>query len=618
MAHANIPNSRNTTKQKTIAPSYGPGNSLYSATESLTAEDIENYFRIVPTSRPNSSHENVRRSVQDDKQVQYLRPTSFEHQQKETQRLNQSRMDIIPYATFHEKKQFLPIDQKAYAKDFQERYENEFLQRWNKGDNDGETTISTSTSQQFSSTTVSSLISNRLTRLNLHDERERMSDIEGRTDPDGRQSEGDKEEIRQIFGITHALETFDDYKDIQQWLNQDTTLPVFAQKDQILSIIENNFITIIQGNTGSGKSTQIPQYILDDYVNQSKPVNIVVTQPRRIAARSLCEHISQTRNWPIGQTIGYQTSLHKQRCELTRILYCTTGVLLQRLILTKTLQDFTHIILDEVHERDQSMDFLLILVRTLWLRNSQNVKIILMSATIEVDKLANYFRQVLNGQIHPACRFTVGDQLFHVQEMYLEHIQNYGILPDLKISEARLSREAIDLAVKLIKSFDDEDSMAGWDHTKNLPIKRATVLIFLPGLLEIQTVHEALRFPRGKPDSAKFNPDDFDECIKFNYDIIPLHSDLAMDDQMNIFTPAKNTFRKIILATNIAESSITIPDVRYGELFRRKERIYRLFVLVIDFCLNKEMVCDPETNYSCLQLVWASKANCDQRRGWIS
>jgi HrpA-like RNA helicase len=74
------------------------------------------------------------------------------------------------------------------------------------------------------------------------------------------------------------------------------------------------------------------------------------------------------------------------------------------------------------------MDFLLILIRTLWLRNSQNVKIILMSATIEIDKLANYFRQVINGQIIPAYQFNVGDTLFDVQQMYLEHIQNYGIV----------------------------------------------------------------------------------------------------------------------------------------------------------------------------------------------
>jgi HrpA-like RNA helicase len=74
------------------------------------------------------------------------------------------------------------------------------------------------------------------------------------------------------------------------------------------------------------------------------------------------------------------------------------------------------------------MDFLLILIRTLWLRNSQNVKIILMSATIEIDKLANYFRQVINGHIVPAYQFNVGDKLFDVQEMYLEHIQNYGLV----------------------------------------------------------------------------------------------------------------------------------------------------------------------------------------------
>ncbi|CAF4667022.1 unnamed protein product [Rotaria sp. Silwood2] len=263
-----------------------------------------------------------------------------------------------------------------------------------------------------------------------------MSDIEGRTDPDGAQSETDKEEIRQIF---------------------DTTLPVYVQKDKILSIIETNSITIIQGNTGSGKSTQIPQYIFDDYVKRSKPVNIIVTQPRRFAARSLCEHISRSRNWPVGQTVDYQTSLNKQCCELTRILYCTTGV----------------------HERHQPMDFLLILIRTLWLRNSQNVKIILMSATIEIDKLVHYFRQVINGQIASAYQFQIGDRLFD--------------LPDLKLSEAHLSHEAIDLAVKLIKSFDHED------------------------------IHEALRFQRGKPDSAKFNLVDYDECIKFNYDVIPLH-----------------------------------------------------------------------------------------------
>ncbi|CAF2234381.1 unnamed protein product [Rotaria magnacalcarata] len=267
-----------TTKQKSTVPNYDPGNSLYSTNESLTTQDIANYFRFGSA-----------------RSIQYLRPTSFEQQQQEVQQLNKNKLDIVPYATFHEKKKLLAIDQKAYTRDFQRKFDNEFLQHCSKDQTD--------------------------------------LDVP---------SEADKEEIRHVFGISHALETFDDYRDLKQWINQDTKLPVYSQKDKILSTIETNSITVIQGNTGSGKSTQIPQCILDNYVGRSKPVNIVVAQPRRIAARSLCEHVSHSRNWTVGQTVGYQTSLNKQRCELTRILYCTTGILLQKLILTKTLQDFTH------------------------------------------------------------------------------------------------------------------------------------------------------------------------------------------------------------------------------------------------------------------------------------
>ncbi|CAF1436498.1 unnamed protein product, partial [Didymodactylos carnosus] len=364
----------------------------------------------------------------------------------------------------------------------------------------------------------------------------------------------------------------------------------------ILNTISMNGVTIIQGNTGSGKSTQIPQYILNDCVERGEPCSIVVTQPRRIAAVSLCSHVSSEREWARGSTCGYQHGVRQERNELTRILYCTTGVLLQKLISLKTLVGFTHVILDEVHERDQAMDFLLILVQILWRKNSPNVKIILMSATIEIDKLADYFKQVLNEKVVPAAVLTIGDRLYDVQELYLEHLSKLGPVPDLKIFEPRLAREAIDVVVKLLKELDDDDGLSGVDFSCNLPVQRGTVLIFLPGLLEIQTVHEHLRYPRGRPTQYL---EEQDECTKYHYDVIPLHADLSMDDQLSIFLPARKTYRKIILATNLAESSITIADVRY----------------VIDFCLTKEMVCDQETNYSCLQLVWASKANCDQRRG---
>ncbi len=102
MAQSNHSDHRTTVRQKAVTPSYGPGNSLYSATESLTAVDIENYFRITPA-RSNSSVERSRTTPNEQKTVQYLRPTSFEHQQKEIQQINKSKIDIIPYATFHEK-----------------------------------------------------------------------------------------------------------------------------------------------------------------------------------------------------------------------------------------------------------------------------------------------------------------------------------------------------------------------------------------------------------------------------------------------------------------------------------------------------------------------------------
>ncbi len=125
-----------------------------------------------------------------------------------------------------------------------------------------------------------------------------------------------------------------------------------------------------------------------------------------------------------------------------------------------------------------------------------------MSTTIKIDKLANYFRQVINGQIIPAYKFNVDDKLFDVQEMYLEHIQNYGILSDLKLNEPRLSKEAIDLCVKLIKSFDDENSMSGWDHTKKFTNSTCNCFSFSTWFIRnSNSTCESIHFPRGKPDS---------------------------------------------------------------------------------------------------------------------
>lgn len=151
-------------------------------------------------------------------------------------------------------------------------------------------------------------------------------------------------------------------------------LPINRCKEEVVSLIESNSVVIIHGATGSGKSTQLPQYILDHYVQRSAYCNIVVTQPRKIGASSIARWISRERSWTLGGLVGYQVGLEKIATEDTKLLYMTTGVLLQKVVSAKSLVEFTHIFIDEVHERTEEMDFLLLVVRKLLRTNSRFVK----------------------------------------------------------------------------------------------------------------------------------------------------------------------------------------------------------------------------------------------------
>ncbi|KAG8273782.1 ATP-dependent RNA helicase tdrd9 [Homalodisca vitripennis] len=142
----------------------------------------------------------------------------------------------------------------------------------------------------------------------------------------------------------------------------------------ILSMIELNQVCIIKGPTGCGKSTQIPQFILDSHVERGSHCNIIVTQPRRIAAIAIAQHVCEERKWEVGGLVGYQVGLDRTVSDDTRLLYCTTGVLLEKIISAKHLNDYTHILLDEVHEREEDMDFALLIVKRLLRINSPNVK----------------------------------------------------------------------------------------------------------------------------------------------------------------------------------------------------------------------------------------------------
>ncbi|XP_074250473.1 ATP-dependent RNA helicase TDRD9 isoform X1 [Saimiri boliviensis] len=364
-------------------------------------------------------------------------------------------------------------------------------------------------------------------------------------------------------------------------------LPINRCKEEVLSLIESNSVVIIHGATGSGKSTQLPQYILDHYVQRSAYCSIVVTQPRKIGASSIARWISKERAWTLGGVVGYQVGLEKIATEDTRLIYMTTGVLLQKIVSAKSLMEFTHIIIDEVHERTEEMDFLLLVVRKLLRTNSRFVKVVLMSATINCEEFADYFAVPVQNKMNPAYIFEVEGKPHSIEEYYLNDLGHihHSTLSCRLLEEPVITKDIYEVAISLIQMFDDldmkESGKKAWAGAQFVS-ERSSVLVFLPGLAEINYMHELLT-----------------NLVHKRLQVYPLHSSVALEEQNNIFLSPVPGYRKIILSTNIAESSVTVPDVKY----------------VIDFCLTRTLVCDEDTNYQSLRLSWASKTSCNQRKG---
>ncbi|KPJ18733.1 putative ATP-dependent RNA helicase DHX36 [Papilio machaon] len=171
------------------------------------------------------------------------------------------------------------------------------------------------------------------------------------------------------------------------------TLPTYKKSKDILDLINNNQVIVISGETGSGKSTQIPQLILDDAITNGKGANvkIMVTQPRRIAASSLAARVAQERCDTLGNSVGYSVRLERvEERPRGSIQYCTTGVLLVELEVHQGLTNWSHIILDEVHERDCHVDISMCMLKQV-LKRRQDLKLILMSATLDAETLSHYF-----------------------------------------------------------------------------------------------------------------------------------------------------------------------------------------------------------------------------------
>ena len=355
------------------------------------------------------------------------------------------------------------------------------------------------------------------------------------------------------------------------------TLPISRIAPQLLESINSNEVSIITAGTGSGKTTQVPQMILDNFEGVQR---ILVTQPRRIAAISIAKRVAAERNQKVGQQVGFSVrfeAVHPQ--EEPSITYCTSGLLLRMLHREEALQNVSHIILDEVHERDVDTDLLLMLCRKLV--RTHGIRLVLMSATMDAVKLEEYFSSL---RVGPILDVDNGNP-FPIQEQFLEDLvtpealtddtkpyydQEMGVYEERKQFSLAIKDSAKDLPYELIIDLLE----------RARTLHKSSVLVFMPGWDEISGLHKRLLELRW-------------ERVKFH----AIHSTVPPAEMDAMFEPFDGC--KVIIATNIAESSITIPDVTH----------------VIDSGRQKCMWYDPVAGISRLLPCWASQANLRQRRG---
>ncbi|GAB1209550.1 hypothetical protein APSETT445_008331 [Aspergillus pseudonomiae] len=316
-------------------------------------------------------------------------------------------------------------------------------------------------------------------------------------------------------------------------------LPISRRKDDILDLVEKNTYSLIVADTGSGKSTQVPQMLLDNAMvkDSESACKILCVQPRRIAATSLAKRVAKERRESLGCSVGYQIRFDSRRpTRLSSITFCTAGYLLNMLHSESYLVSFSHIILDEVHERDLDLDLLMLFLRN-FVDQRRDLglhapKIIVMSATLDIGLFASYFQNIVNdGGRLPAPHLRISGRAFPVGKHYLDEVIE------------SLSRFYPPRALSLLI-----------DEPQTASTEEGSILVFLPGLRHIMAVESTIR-KHGKMLGCDFSDDS-------RYKILQLHSNLP-DGQKELFSPVSRACRRVILSTDIAETSITIPDVKF-------------------------------------------------------
>ncbi|KAJ6519955.1 P-loop containing nucleoside triphosphate hydrolase protein [Mycena sanguinolenta] len=420
----------------------------------------------------------------------------------------------------------------------------------------------------------------------------------------------------------------------QEMLVHRNLLPIAQYRNEIIQTLEDSQVLVLSGETGCGKSTQVPAFILEDQLSRGQPCKIYCTEPRRISAISLAQRVSRELGdapnavGTLASLVGYSIRLESNTSRNTRLAFVTNGIALRMLEggtgqggQGTAFDEITHIIIDEVHERTIESDFLLIVLKSL-LQQRADLKVILMSATVDAEKISEFFGN--------CPTLHVPGRTFPVDVHYLEDAIEYA---QWEIDEtSAYARRFHDKFYRGKNRADWSEDVAGGDEDEEDPVhenvkleKRYSaqttatinllderlvpyelivrllehicfkdteygvyskaILIFMPGMGEIRRLNDILM------EHPSFGDD--------NFRIYPLHSSLSSENQGAVFDIPPPHIRKLVIATNIAETGITIPDI----------------TCVIDSGKHREMRFDEKRQISRLVETFVARSNAAQRRG---
>ncbi|CAG7847697.1 ATP-dependent RNA helicase Dhx29; AltName: Full=DEAH box protein 29 [Serendipita indica DSM 11827] len=448
-----------------------------------------------------------------------------------------------------------------------------------------------------------------------------------RSVPSGDVTSAQAEEIMASLFIRQSTEAY------QRMFNLRQTLPIAAYRQEIIETLEHHQVLVLSGETGCGKSTQLPAFIMEDQLSRGKACKIICTEPRRISAISLAQRVSAELGEPPGAVgtnhslIGYSIRLESNITKSTRLAFVTNGIALRMLEggngAGATIDEVTHLIVDEVHERSIESDFLLIILKSL-LEQRPNLRVVLMSATLDAVKIAEYFGQcptiyvpgrtfpVNVGFLEDAVQFagwridesspyarrgndkysrgknaqfewseesqeSLGDEeeVQQLEPVVLEKKYSSQTVSAVNLLDQRLI--PYDLIVRMLERlcFEDDTYIA----------YSAAILVFMPGLAEIRKLHDMLLSHELFSNEA--------------FRIYPLHSTVSSEGQSAVFEVPPAGIRKIVISSNISETGVTIPDI----------------TAVIDSGKHRQMMFDEKRQLSRLVETFIAKSNAAQRRG---